>query len=87
MSTDTEPKVKLSASNIFSLVAILITVGGGFLGLYSKIVEQNQRVTMLEKAVEENKSDKGKVDFKLDKIIESVNQIKVDMAKNNLKTN
>jgi uncharacterized protein HemX len=75
-----EQKLKLSASNIIALVAVLISILGGYINVKSQQTEFNQRITTLEKNDEDQKLDKGKFDFKLDKIIESVNQIKVDMA-------
>lgn len=75
-----EPKLKLAASNIIALVAVLITILGGYINIKQQQTEFNQRITALEKNDEDQKLDKGKFDFKLDKIIESVNQIKVDMA-------
>lgn len=75
-----EQKLKLSTSNIIALVAILITAIGGYINIKSTQTEYNQRITTLEKDKDERKADFGKFDFKLDKISESLNQLKVDMA-------
>lgn len=75
MSTNLEPeqKLKLSYQNILSLVTILIAVATGYNAISS-------RVAVLEKQSEENTERYGKFEFKLDKIYESTNQIKVDIA-------
>lgn len=75
-----EQKLKLSTSNIIALVAVLITAIGGYINIKSTQTEYNQRITTLEKDKDERKADFGKFDFKLDKISESLNQLKVDMA-------
>jgi len=75
-----EQKLKLSTSNIIALCAVLITTLGGYINIKSTQTEYNQRITTLEKANEDNKAGFSKFDFKLDKISESLNQLKVDMA-------
>lgn len=80
MTQEVDQKLKLSASNIFALIAICISLFGGFINLKSTQTELNQRITTLEKANDESKVGFGKFDFKLDKINESLNQLKVDMA-------
>lgn len=75
-----EQKLKLSTSNIIALTAVLITILGGYINIKSTQTEFNQRITSLEKANEDNKAGFAKFDFKLDKISESLNQLKVDMA-------
>lgn len=75
-----EQKLKLSTSNIIALVAVLLTVIGGYINVKSTQTEYNQRITTLEKANEDSKAGFSKFDFKLDKISESLNQLKVDMA-------
>lgn len=77
---ENEQKLKLSTSNIIALVAVLLTVIGGYINIKSTQTEFNQRITTLEKANEDNKAGFTKFDFKLDKISESLNQLKVDMA-------
>lgn len=83
MSTTLEPeqRLKLSTSNIIALTAVLISMLGGYVQLTAKISEQNQRINSLEKTNDDDKDYRGKIEFKLDKLIESTNQIKVDMAK------
>jgi len=75
-----EQKLKLSSANIISLIAVLMTIGTVFISINSKISELTQRVISLEKANDDNKTGFSKFDFKLDKINESLNQLKVDMA-------
>ena len=53
---------------------------GGFINIKSTQSEYNQRITALEKANDDNKAGFAKFDFKLDKITESLKQLKVDMA-------
>lgn len=77
---ENEQKLKLSTSNIIALVAVLLSVIGGYINIKSTQTEHNQRITALEKANEDDKANFGKFDFKLDKISESLNQLKVDMA-------
>lgn len=85
MSQEPEQKLKLSSANIISLIAVLMTIGTVFISINSKITEITQRVYTLEKANEDNKSGFSKFDFKLDKINESLNQLKVDMAGQRIK--
>lgn len=80
MNEEIEQKLKLSTSNIIALTAVLITALGGYINVKSTQSEFNQRITALEKANEDNKAGFSKFDFKLDKISESLNQLKVDMA-------
>ena len=80
MTPEIEQKLKLSTSNIIALTAVLITALGGYINVKSTQTEFNQRITSLEKANEDNKAGFSKFDFKLDKISESLNQLKVDMA-------
>jgi hypothetical protein len=75
-----EQKVKLSPSNIIALIAVVITVFGGLFDVRSRQTEFNQRILNLEQANSEGKSEKEKLNVKLDRIIESINQIKVDIA-------
>lgn len=77
---ESEQKLKLSTSNIIALVAVLLTVIGGYINIKSTQTEFNQRITALEKADEDKKAGFAKFDLKLDKISESINQLKVDMA-------
>ena len=77
---ENEQRLKLSTSNIIALVAVLISILGAYINIKSTQTEFNQRITSLEKANEDNKAGFGKFDFKLDKISESLNQLKVDMA-------
>jgi len=77
---DSEQKLKFSVSNIISFAAILLTMVAGYITLTNQIAEQRQRINNLEKTNDENRDYRVKVDAKLDKIIESVNQIKVDVA-------
>lgn len=79
-SSESEQKLKLSTSNIIALVAVLLTAIGGYINIKSTQTEYNQRITTLEKANEDSKAGFSKFDFKLDKISESLNQLKVDMA-------
>lgn len=85
MSQEPEQKLKLSSANIISFIAVLMTIGTVFISINSKITEITQRVYTLEKANEDNKSGFSKFDFKLDKINESLNQLKVDMAGQRIK--
>lgn len=80
MNEEIEQKLKLSTSNIIALVAVLLTVIGGYINIKSTQSEHNQRLTALEKANDDTKAGFSKFDFKLDKISESLNQLKVDMA-------
>lgn len=75
-----EQKLKLSHANIIALVGLLMTFVVGYVNIKSTQTEYNQRITALEKANDDNKSGFSKFDFKLDKINESLNQLKVDMA-------
>ncbi len=78
-----EQRLKLSTSNIIALMAVLISFVGGYVQLTTKISEQAQRLNSLEKTNDDDKDYRCKIEFKLDKLIESTNQIKVDMAKQN----
>lgn len=80
MSQEPEQKLKLSTSNIIALAAVLLSVIGGYITLISSISKLDQRVVYLEKADEDKKANFSKLDFKLDKITESLNQLKVDIA-------
>lgn len=80
MTPEIEQKLKLSTSNIIALTAVLITALGGYINVKSTQSEFNQRITSLEKANDDTKNSFSKFDFKLDKISESLNQLKVDMA-------
>jgi hypothetical protein len=80
-----EQKLKLSTSNIIALAAVLLSMIGGYINLTSSISKIDQRVTYLEKADEDKKAGFAKFDFKLDKISESINQLKVDMAGQRIK--
>ncbi len=80
MNEEIEQKLKLSTSNIIALVAVLLTVIGGYINIKSTQSEHNQRITAFEKANDDTKAGFAKFDFKLDKISESLNQLKVDMA-------
>ena len=75
-----EQRLKLSTSNIIALIAVLLTMIGGYINIKSTQTEFRNRITTLEKANEDNKAGFTKFDFKLDKISESLNQLKVDMA-------
>lgn len=77
---ENEQRLKLSTSNIIALVAVLLTLIGGYINIKSTQTEFKNRITTLEKANEDNKAGFTKFDFKLDKISESLNQLKVDMA-------
>jgi hypothetical protein len=76
---ENEQRLKLSTSNIIALIAVLLTFIGGYINIKSTQTEFNQRITALEKANDETRGF-SKFDFKLDKISESLNQLKVDMA-------
>ena len=80
ITQEQEQKLKLSSANIISLIAVLMTLATGYINLTSRLSEQTQRIIALEKANDESKTGFGKFDFKLDKINESLNQLKVDMA-------
>lgn len=80
MNSEPEQKLKLSASNIFALIAILISMMGGYINLSDKITALSQKVNTNEKAIEGQSGYNGKIDFKLDKIIETINEIKVENA-------
>ena len=80
MELENEQRLKLSTSNIIALVAVLLTLIGGYINIKSTQTEFRNRITTLEKANEDNKAGFAKFDFKLDKISESLNQLKVDMA-------
>ena len=80
MNSEPEQKLKLSASNIFALIAILISMMGGYINLSDKITTLSQKVNTNEKAIEGQSGYNGKIDFKLDKIIETINEIKVENA-------
>lgn len=75
---EAEQKLKLSASNIISIVAML----GSMIVTYSTL---SSRIAVLEKDASEKKELNLKFELKLDKIIESTNQIKVDMAGQRIK--
>lgn len=75
-----EQKLKLSTSNIIAIVAVVITIFGGLFDIRSRQAEFQQRIINLESSNNERKDDKEKFNSKLDRIIESVNQIKVDIA-------
>lgn len=77
---ENEQKLKLSTSNIIALIAVLISLGSGYIAVVSKLSELSQRINSLEKKDEDNKGGFVKFDLKLDKISESLNQLKVDMA-------
>ena len=77
---ENEQKLRLTTSNIIALVAVLLTMIGGYINIKSTQTEFRNRITTLEKANEDNKAGFTKFDFKLDKISESLNQLKVDMA-------
>ena len=80
MSQEIDQKLKLSTSNIIALVAVLLTIIGGYINVIDTQSKQSQKIDNLEKADEEKKAGFAKVDFKLDKISESLNQLKVDLA-------
>jgi len=80
ITQEQEQKLKLSSANIISLIAVLMTLATGYINLTSRLSEQAQRISALEKANDESKNGFNKFDFKLDKINESLNQLKVDMA-------
>lgn len=82
---ESEQKLKLSTSNIIALVAVLISFGSGYVAIISKMSELGQRITVLEKSDDNTKNGFSKFDLKLDKISESLNQLKVDMAGERIK--
>lgn len=73
MQNETEQKLKLTVANVISMVAVL----GAIIVSYSTL---SSRIAVLEKDSNERKELNSKFELKLDKIIESTNQIKVDMA-------
>lgn len=79
-TVESEQKLKLSTSNIIALVAVLLSMIGGYINIKSTQTEDSQRITALEKNNEDDKKGLDKFDFKLDRISESLNQLKVDMA-------
>lgn len=80
LETEPEQKLKLSTSNIIALVAVLLTLGGGYINIKDTQGAFEQRIRALEKADDDKKQGFEKFDVKLDRISESINQLKIDMA-------
>lgn len=78
--SEIEQKLKLSIGNIIAIGAFLISVLGGFIQIQTKLSEHEQKLIELDKSREDNKNDKEKFNLKLDKIIETVTQIRLDYA-------
>lgn len=75
------PTLKLSVNQLFSaFCGMLIVVIGCYIEIKVSSSKQDERITNNEKSLNRQEDYKAKVDFKLDKIIETMNQIKLDNA-------
>jgi hypothetical protein len=74
-----ENEQRLKLSTIIALTAVLLTFIGGYINIKSTQTEF-RIITALERQKSMKLGGFSKFDFKLDKISESLNQLKVDMA-------
>ncbi|MCG9792471.1 hypothetical protein [Flavobacterium algicola] len=75
------PTVKLSVNQLFSsFCGLLVLVIGCYIEIKISSSNQNERITNNEKKIDKQEDYKAKIDFKLDKIIETITQIKIDNA-------
>lgn len=73
--------LKLSINQLFTaFCGVIITVVGCYIEIKVSQSIQNERIYNNEKSILKQEDYKAKVDFKLDKIIETMNQIKIDNA-------
>lgn len=73
--------LKLSVNQLFSaFCGMIVVVVGCYIEIKVSSSKQDERITNNEKLLNRQEDYKAKVDFKLDKIIETMNQIKLDNA-------
>jgi len=85
LPAQSEPKLKLTIPNILGIISIIIALGTTYIQLNATISALTQRVITLEQDKQDEKSDKAKGELKLDKMQEGINQIRIDVAKLNMK--
>lgn len=85
MREDLEQKLKISYGNVIAMLALAVSIFGGFVNIKSTQAEDRQRIAALEKSKEELQVNYDKVNLKLDKIMETVSQIRLESANQRVK--
>lgn len=85
MREELEQKLKISYGNIIAMLALAVSVFGGFVNIKATQAEDRQRITSLEKSKDEMQTNYEKVNLKLDKIMETVSQIRLESANQRVK--
>mgnify|MGYP003478463600 CR=1 FL=1 len=85
MREELEQKLKISYGNIIAVVTLSVSIFGGFVNIKATQAEDRQRITSLEKSKDEMQTNYEKVNLKLDKIMETVSQIRLESANQRVK--
>lgn len=73
--------LKLSINQLFTaFCGLIVTVVACYIEIKVSESKQDEKIFNNEKSISKQEDYKAKVDFKLDKIIETMNQIKIDNA-------
>lgn len=85
MREELEQKLKISYGNIIAMIALSISVFGAFVNIKATQAEDRQRIVILEKNKDEMQTNYEKVILKLDKIMETTSQIRLESANQRVK--
>lgn len=85
MREELEQRLKISHGNIIAMIALAVSLVGGFVNVKATQAEDRQRITALEKSKDEIQANYEKVNLKLDKIMETVSQIRLESANQRVK--
>ena len=85
MREELEQKLKISYGNIIAMIALSISVFGAFVNIKAAQAEDRQRIVILEKNKDEMQTNYEKVILKLDKIMETASQIRLESANQRVK--
>ena len=85
MREELEQKLKISYGNVIAMIALAISVFGAFVNIKATQAEDRQRIAVLEKSKDEMQTNYEKVNLKLDKIMETVSQIRLESANQRVK--
>lgn len=85
MREELEQKLKISYGNIIAMIALSVSIFGAFVNIKATQAEDRQRIVVLEKSKDEMQTNYEKVNLKLDKIMETVSQIRLESANQRVK--
>lgn len=68
--------------SLYQIIALLVTIGGGIIGLYTRF---NNQIALLEARVEHLEKDHTDFEFKLEEISKGVSKILLILAENQIR--